>query len=175
MLTTLEMLKTHYLRRLQRPNLKKRKHIVWKQQQMPRKAPCTTIARPLQRAAPATHRDRRSKGSTITAADPDLAGARGKTEIAANQKTPKLPDMERAAQEQNSYEKQMKRSTLQSAICTESRPVGLGEVRTRPYRLREQRRKKDIWQRERNEISTKCLQSRTRCGHGQPKGAPERK
>ena len=78
----------------------------------------------------------------VTATDPDLAGARGKTEIAANQKTPKLPDMERAAQEQNSYEKQMKRSTLQSAICTESRPVGLGEVRTRPYRPREQRRKR---------------------------------
>ena len=74
----------------------------------------------------------------VTATDPDLAGARGKTEIAANQKTPKLPDMERAAQEQNSYEKQMKRSTLQSAICTESRPVGLGEIRTRPYHPREQ-------------------------------------
>ena len=105
--------------------------------------PCTTIAIPLQCAATATHRSRRSKGRVLLLQPTQTWPAHeGKRKLRTNQKTPKLPDMERAAQEQNSYEKQKKRSTLQSAFCTESRPVGLGEVRTRQYRPREQRRKK---------------------------------
>ena len=104
--------------------------------------PCTTIAIPLQCAATATHRSRRSKGRVLLLQPTQTWPAHeGKRKLRTNQKTPKLPDMERAAQEQNSYEKQKKRSTLQSAFCTESRPVGLGEVRTRLYRPREQRRK----------------------------------
>ena len=101
--------------------------------------PCMTIAIPLQCAATANHRSRRSEGRILLLQPTQTWPAReGKRKLRTNQKTPKLPDMERAAQEQNSYEKQKKRSTLQSAFCTESRPVGLGEVRTRPYRPREQ-------------------------------------
>ena len=101
--------------------------------------PCTTIAIPLQGAATATHRSRRSKGRILLLQPTQTWPAHeGKRNFWTNQKTPNLHDMERATQERSSYEKQKKRSTLQSAICTESRPVGLGEVRTRPYRPREQ-------------------------------------
>ena len=105
--------------------------------------PCMTIAIPLQCAATANHRSRRSEGRILLLQPTQTWPAReGKRKLRTNQKTPKLPDMERAAQKRNSYEKQKKRSALQSAFCTESRPVGLGEVRTRPYRPREQRRKR---------------------------------
>ena len=95
--------------------------------------PCTTIARPLQRADPPLTETGEAREELLLQPTQTWSAHEGKRKLRTNQKTPKLPDMERAAQERSIYEKQMKRSALHSAKCTESRPVGLGEVRIRPY------------------------------------------